>query len=222
MSSPMTWFAVNRKLPTHAIAPAVSMSWSAIQPMTDAQIVARVLAGDVNAFETLVESHQSRVYYFALRMLGNEQEAQDAAQDAFVQAYAKLKTYDSQRPFKTWIMTITSNLCIDRLRRRKIEPTAFTELVPLDTPEYEPSDYFESHEPSAQEIVEDKDQHAAVTRMLNGLPSEDRSIVLMHYWNDMSYEDIAATFKTSVGAIKSRLFRARRMMAQSQFAKQLA
>jgi RNA polymerase sigma-70 factor (ECF subfamily) len=174
-----------------------------------------VKAGDANAFQMLVESQQSRVYHLALRMLGNEEEAQDATQDAFVQAYTHLNSYRPEWRFKTWIMSITSNLCIDRLRRRRIEPMSFSDHT--EDAEVE----FVSHEPQPDVVAVCNERRAAIHAMLQLLPAEDRGMVVMFYWGDMSYDEIAIATHSTVNAVKSRLFRARRMLATSPLASRL-
>ena len=173
-----------------------------------------VKAGRIEQFQDLVESHQTRVYNLALRMLGDEFEAQDATQDAFVQAFTHLSSYRPEWRFKTWIMAIASNLCIDRLRRRRIEPTSFA-----DRPD--PEAEFVSREPQPDAAAAEHERREVVQRMLVQLPSEDRSMVVMFYWGGMSYEEIAAALRTTVAAVKSRLFRARRALAQSPLAARL-
>lgn len=187
--------------------------------LTEAQqeqaYIEAVKSGDGNAFQFLVEAHQSRVYNLALRMLGNEQEAQDAAQDAFVQAYTRLASYRPEWRFKTWVMAITSNLCIDRLRRRRIEPLAFSDHTE------DPDAEFVSHEAPPDVVAARNEQRHLIHAMLRGLPPEDRSMVVMFYWGDMSYEEIARATGATVNAVKSRLFRARRTLAQSPLAARL-
>jgi RNA polymerase sigma-70 factor (ECF subfamily) len=187
--------------------------------LTEAQqeqaYVEAVKAGDRDAFQSLVEAHQSRVYHLALRMLGNEQEAQDAAQDAFVQAYTRLASYRPEWRFKTWVMAITSNLCIDRLRRRRIEPLAFSDHTE------DPDAEFVSHEPAPDAVAVRNERRDLVHTMLQGLPAEDRGMVVMFYWGDMSYDEIARVTGSTVNAVKSRLFRARRALAQSPLAARL-
>lgn len=184
--------------------------------------VKAVLAGNAQAFQSLVEVHQNRVYGLAMRMLGNEREAEDAAQDAFVQAYARLASYKPEWRFKTWIMTITSNLCIDRLRRRKLEPLSFTDYAAPNA--HAANDFadadveFISTEPQPDAVIVRKQREASIAAMLNELPAEDKSMVAMFYFHDMSYDDIAATMTTTVSAVKSRLFRARQKMAGSKHA----
>jgi RNA polymerase sigma-70 factor (ECF subfamily) len=179
-----------------------------------------VLKGNGDAFQALVEAHQTRVFNLAYRMLGNTREAEDAAQDAFTQAYARLRTYNPEWRFKTWIMTIVSNLAIDRLRRRKIEPLSFVDLAGPDrAAEQEPiENAFESHEPGPETVAIRRQRDAAVQSLLRELPDEDRAMVVMFYWEDLSYEEIAKATSASVSAVKSRLFRARQKMAQSRMA----
>jgi len=81
--------------------------------------IQRALAGDQDAFACLVEAYQTAVYNLAYRMLGNAVEAEDAAQEAFLKAYTRLKTYDSGRKFSSWLLAIASHHCIDRLRQRR-------------------------------------------------------------------------------------------------------
>jgi RNA polymerase sigma-70 factor (ECF subfamily) len=206
--------------PTNDSEPAKAV-WPQATTLPSAEIqqelayIDSVKAGNVNAFQYLVETYQSRVYNLALRMLGNEQEAQDAAQDAFVQAYTRLASYRAEWRFKTWIMAITSNLCVDRLRRRRIEPTSFSDHTE------DPDAEFVSHEPQPEVVAARHERQATIRAMLNQLAPEDRGMVVMFYWGDMSYEEIARMTGATVNAVKSRLFRARRALAQSPYAAHL-
>ena len=87
--------------------------------MTEAELIARAKAGDQGAFEQLVLDNQNRVYSLALRMLGDPEDAQDAAQEAFLNAWRALPTFKGESSFSTWVYRLTSNACIDHLRRRK-------------------------------------------------------------------------------------------------------
>ena len=179
-----------------------------------------VLNGDTERFQELVEVHQDRVYRLALRMLNNEEDARDAAQDAFLKAYRQLASYQQEWRFKTWLMSITSNLCIDRIRRRRIEPLAFSDQPPNadgETPEVE----IPSHEPGPDVQVAAIEQREVLNQMMSALPEEDRRMVQMFYVADMSYEEIVQATGASLSAIKSRLFRARRALAQSPLTKRL-
>lgn len=212
--SPMVMVGVKARSTEHA---AQDNSMPALTEARQEQAwIEAVKAGDANAFQHLVEEHQTRVYYLALRMLGNEQEAQDAAQDAFLQAYTRLASYKPEWRFKTWVMAITSNLCIDRLRRRRIEPLAFSDHTE------DPDGAFVSPEPPPDVVSARNERRAQVQAMLAQLPAEDRSMVVMFYWGDMSYDEISRATGATVNAIKSRLFRARRALAQSPIAARLS
>lgn len=200
--------------PANAIASALSSALAGDD--RERVLVQAVLAGDREAFRPLVEAHQTRVYNLALRMLGNAHEAEDAAQDAFLQAYARLKSYRPEWRFQTWIMAIASNLCIDRLRRRRLEPIAFA-----DATQHDDDIEFISREPQPDAALARKQRDEAIRAILLELPAEDRSVVVMFYFNDMSYEEIAQATSTTVSAVKSRLFRARQKMAKSRWTEAL-
>ncbi|HQV68548.1 MAG TPA: sigma-70 family RNA polymerase sigma factor [Thermoflexales bacterium] len=185
----------------------------------EAALVNAVKRGDLAAFEPLVEAHHTRVYQLAYRMLGNEQEAQDAAQDAFLQALTRINSFDTRYRFKSWVMAIANNACIDRLRRRRIEPSDFADHVPADEPDAE----FDvmSNDPQPDVIAAQHERQRVVMSLLKELSPEDRSMITMFYWGDMSYEEIAASTRNTVSAVKSRLFRARRALAELPLAAKL-
>ncbi len=174
---------------------------------TDQELVARVLDGDQQAFTELVEAYQQPVYNLAYRMLGNAREAEDAAQEAFFRAYQHLKRYDPTRPFKTWLLSITSNYCIDRLRKRRLTWLSIDEPLPPH-----PSLTSSAPEPEAAAVM--SEQGAAIQELLADLAPDYRAAVVLRYWYDMSYAEIAESLDTTESAIKSRLFRARQMLAE--------
>lgn len=161
--------------------------------------------GDEQAFGRLVESYQVPVYNLCHRMLGDPVEAEDAAQETFLKAYRNLARFDRQRKFINWILTIASNHCVDRLRRRKINFVSLEELIPST---------FVSDKTSGPEIslVEQQEQDE-LQDLLKKLSPKDRATVILKYWYEMSYEEIAETLSLSISAVKSRLHRARRDLA---------
>jgi RNA polymerase sigma-70 factor (ECF subfamily) len=165
------------------------------------------MRGDKAAFGRLIEAYQGPVYNLAYRMLGNRGEAEEAAQEAFIRAFTKLDSYDPQRKFSTWMLSITSNYCIDLLRKRRAL------LLSLDHP-LPPHPALMSDRadgPEAQAV--DSEREAMVQGLLQELQEDYRQAVVLRYWYDLSYEEIAEVMDTSVSAIKSRLFRARRQLA---------
>jgi RNA polymerase sigma-70 factor (ECF subfamily) len=172
----------------------------------DQELIARVLQGDDQAFAELIESYQQAVYNLAYRMLGDAREAEDAAQEAFLRAYQHLSSYDPERSFKTWLLSIVSNYCIDRLRKRRLIWLSIEEPLP-------PHPALTSNMPEPEEAFVSKERDEAIQSLLASLAPEYRAAVILRYWYDMSYAEIAEMLGTTESAIKSRLFRARQILA---------
>lgn len=164
--------------------------------------------GDKSAFGRLIEAYQGPVYNLAYRMLGNRGEAEEAAQEAFIRAYTRLDTYDPSRKFSTWMLSITSNYCIDLLRKRRAL------LLSLDQPLPPHPALMSDREENPEEQASDTEREQMVQALLEHLPEDYRQAVVLRYWYDLSYEEIADVMDTTISAIKSRLFRARRQLAE--------
>ncbi len=173
---------------------------------TDRDRVQLVLQGDQYAFNDLVTDYERSVYNLAYRMLGDRTEAEDATQEAFIRAYHNLQRYDPARPFKTWLLSITSHYCIDIIRKRRMSLLSFDDLLPGQM--MNATDHG-----NVEDRVVEHESVAAIQRMLSQLRPDDRAIIILRYWNDMSYEDIAEVLDATVSVVKSRLFRARQALA---------
>lgn len=169
--------------------------------------ILRAREGDVEAFTRLVEAYQTPVYNLAYRMLGNSVEAEDAAQETFIRAYTRLHTYDPNRKFSSWLLSVASHYCIDRLRRRRMT------LLPLEDVAF--TGHLASDVGRPEETIVRGEKEAQVHQLLDTLPEDYRAAVVLRYWYDCSYQEIARILETTESAIKSRLFRARQMMAQN-------
>ncbi|MBN2303993.1 MAG: sigma-70 family RNA polymerase sigma factor [Anaerolineae bacterium] len=173
----------------------------------DSLWVQRTLAGDQQAFGELVRRYERDAFNLAYRMLNNRGEAEDAAQEAFLRAYANLDRYDMARSFKTWLLSITSNHCIDRLRKRRLTWLSLEEPLP-------PHPALTSDIPGPEEATLSNEREVMVQEMLDKLSPEYRLAVVLRYWYDMSYAEIAQMLDTTESAVKSRLFRARQALAK--------
>lgn len=169
-------------------------------------LIQQALAGDVDAFGELVRLYEQPIFNLTYRMLGDGQEAEDAAQEAFIRAYSNLRSYDTNRSFKTWLFSIASNHCIDRLRKRRLTWVSIDEPLPPH-----PALVSDQFDPERSLVNQERSQ--LVQTMLSELTPDYRAAVIMRYWYDMSYADIADALETTESAIKSRLFRARQMLA---------
>ncbi len=164
-------------------------------------------AGDLRAFEKLVKAYQGSVYNLTYRMLGNAGDAEDAAQETFLRAYSNLSSYDPQRKFSSWLFAIASNYCVDQLRRRRLNWLSVEELPP-----WEP---LRSETPDPEEYALQQADSRQVQALLDTLPPDYRLVVVLRYWHEHSYQEIAEITQSTVGAVKSRLHRARRMLAEA-------
>jgi RNA polymerase sigma-70 factor (ECF subfamily) len=169
-------------------------------------VLSQVHQGNQEAFTQLVESYQRPVYNLCYRMLGDQDEAEDAAQETFLRVYKHIKHYDHTRPFSTWLLSIAAHLCIDQLRKRRLV------LVSMDgTPYIDPPDGLPG--PEASYYL--KEDQKRVQSLLKTLSPADRAAVVMYYWYDFSYDEISDSLSLTVSAVKSRLHRARLTMAQA-------
>ncbi|GAB4193899.1 MAG: sigma-70 family RNA polymerase sigma factor [Roseiflexaceae bacterium] len=167
--------------------------------------IRQALKGDQSAFGQLMYRYSGAVHNLAYRMLGDAQDAEDAAQEIFLRAYTRLDSFDQNRRFSTWLLSIASNYCIDRLRRRRwawmtLDDAAFQVPSPLAGPE---------------RTALQREQQQQVQRALQRLPEHYRLVTILRYWNDMSYDEIAQVTGLTESTIKTRLHRARHMLADT-------
>lgn len=176
--------------------------------MSEPDLIARARAGDTAAFTALVDEYQRPIYNLCYRMLGESNEAEDAAQEAFLRAYTRLGSYDTQRPFKTWLFSIASHYCIDLLRKRRLIWLSIDD----DSRPVEPELFEPSAGPEDASVAREKSE--AIQCLLSRLSPNDRAVIVLRYWYDGSYEEIAQVTGTTVSAVKSRLHRAREALAE--------
>ncbi|MFW5690876.1 MAG: RNA polymerase sigma factor [Chloroflexota bacterium] len=174
---------------------------------TISQWVYAAIDGDQEAFAEILYTFQDAVYNLCYRMLGERTEAEDAAQEAFLKAYNNLHRYDHDRSFKTWLLSIASNHCIDRLRKRRMQYVSIDEPIPATLS-------LASDDPQPEHASLTSEASAQMQALLSHLEPEYRLAVVLRYWYDYSYMEIAEAMETTESAIKSRLFRARRMLAE--------
>jgi RNA polymerase sigma-70 factor (ECF subfamily) len=168
--------------------------------------IARARQGEDEAFTQLVEAYQRPVFNVCYRMLGDPAEAEDAAQETFIRAYMRIDSYDPDRKFSSWLLAIASHYCIDRLRRRRFGMVSWDDLPPWR--------WLPDSHPQPEEIALHHETQRHVQELLHKLPPDYKAAVILRYWHELSYEEIAEALDSTLPAIKSRLFRARQMMAR--------
>ena len=173
------------------------------------EIIAKVTAGDVNAYAELVEEYQTRVYNLALKMLGNDADAQDIAQEAFLKAYRALDMFRGESGFSSWMYRLTTNLCIDFLRKEKKNRADSITVIRNDEPEEQEIPDLRYN---PETVLERQELRGAIKSALMELGPEYRQAVVMRELGGMSYAEIADELEIELGTVKSRIARARQKM----------
>ena len=176
--------------------------------MDEPALILSAQRGDLDSFNTLVLHYQDMVFNTALRILGDEDQAQDASQEAFISAFHAIASYRGGS-FKAWLLRTVTNACYDELRRQKRRPT--TPLEP-DSDEGEEMDsprwLADPALTPSQQLEADELEHA-IQHCLDALPNEFRTVVVMADIEGLDYSDVAKAVRVPLGTIKSRLARAR-------------
>ena len=166
--------------------------------MTEQEIVLRAKGGDQDAFAELVTAHQDRIYTLCLRMTGDREDAQDAAQEAFLNAWRGLASFQGDSSFSTWLYRLASNACIDLLRKRKRRQEG-------EAPHSLDDEAAGWPEPAAPGAGPEEE----LERELRALPDHQREILVMREVSGLSYQEIGELLSLDLGTVKSRLARAR-------------
>jgi RNA polymerase sigma-70 factor (ECF subfamily) len=169
----------------------------------DVELIQRYLAGDIDAFNELMDAHEDRVFAICLRMLQDREAALDATQDTFLTVFRKADRYKAQAAFSTWLYRVAVNTCYDHMRRRKRKQTS---PIP-DT--HDPID------PSAGDLYDAVEVRPDIEIALGELSPEFRAAVVLVDLQGMSLEQASDTLDVPTGTVKSRLFRARRQLSES-------
>lgn len=176
--------------------------------MDETALIQTAQRGDLDSFNTLVLNYQNIVFNTALRILGDEDLAQDAAQDAFISAFKNITSFRGGS-FKAWLMRTVTNACYDELRRKKRRPTTPLEPDTEDGEEMDSPRWLADPNMTPSEQSEADDLEHAIQHCLNALPADFRTVVVLADVQGMDYSEVAVAAKVPLGTIKSRLARAR-------------
>lgn len=174
--------------------------------MQEREVIEQIKAGHTDLFTSIVENYQKPVFNLCYRMLGDPFSAEDAAQEAFIRTLKNINRYDTKRPFSTWILSIAAHYCIDQLRKRRVNIISIEE---------NPDIHLQENSPGPELATIMSEDRGRIRQILNTLNPTDRAAVILRYWNELSYDEIAQTLSLTVSAVKSRLHRARLSLAES-------
>ena len=176
--------------------------------MNEQALIQDAQGGNLDAFNTLILHYQDSVFNTALRILGDEDLAADAAQDAFISAFKSINSYRGGS-FKAWLMRTVTNACYDELRRQKRRPTTPLEPDTEDGEEMDSPKWLADPGMTPDQVAEADELEHAIQHCLNNLPLEFKTVVVMADLQGMDYTEVAVAVKVPLGTIKSRLARAR-------------
>jgi RNA polymerase sigma-70 factor (ECF subfamily) len=168
---------------------------------SDRDLIQRARRGEAEAFGELVTRYQTSVFNVCYRILHERAESEDMAQEAFIRAHERLKTFDDQRPFGPWIRRVAANVCLNQLDSQKL-------TAELD----EERDGDGSRQPEA--VQEAHERTEQLRRVLASLPGHYRLVIELRHYQELSYDEIAAELKIPLSDVKSHLFRARKLLAE--------
>lgn len=178
----------------------------------DAILVERCLRGDERAFEELLKKYRNPVYSICFRMVKNHSDAEDLAQDVFIRTFNVLDKYNPSYPFSSWLYRITSNLCIDFIRRRKGGIVSIDEPVPGSEGEMPRQIAAETVDPDRE--MENREMMEVLEQAIAELPEHYRIIVILRHQEQLSYEEISDNLGIPLGTVKARIHRARNMIKE--------
>lgn len=165
----------------------------------DVEIINRVKKGNKEAYGIIVKKYMKKAYFVALGLVGDSDDALDLSQTAFIKAYRSLSSFDQKRPFLPWFYAILRNLCLNFVKRKKVIP-----MIPLEEAnQSDPALCQKDHREDMKEIV---------AKAVSSLSAEAREVILLKYFQEYSYKEMAQILNCPVGTIMSRLYYARRKL----------
>ena len=179
---------------------------------SDAVAVARAQAGDQDAFGLLVERHSIRLFQLAYRMTGNEQDAEDVVQEAFLRAYKQLNRFEARAGFGTWLHRIAANCSLDYLRKRKRQDQ---QVDPVELTAEEPMSTISSNAPLPDDQVFHLEVQQKVEGVMEQLTPMERTAFVLRHFEGKSIEEIGRVLGTGPSATKQSIFRAVQKMRRA-------
>ena len=176
--------------------------------MDEKLLIKQIKSGDMDAFSLLVSAYEKKAVSFARRMLGTQEEAEDAAQEAFLKVFDKIHTFREDSSFSTWFYTVLNNICLDALRKRSRR----ADTVSINQSDDAGDEYELQIEDTADGPYESFQKNEAKRLLeiaLTKLSDEHRTVIILRDINGFEYEEIARILKISTGTVKSRISRAR-------------
>ena len=174
--------------------------------------IKQVIKGDQDAFAEIVEIYSNSIFQLGYRMLGNRHEAEDIAQEAFIRAYVNIKSFNQELKFSTWLFRIATNLCIDRIRKKK--PDYYLDAEVSGTDGLTMYSQLSSNSPLPENELESLELQETVQKEILKLPEKYRSVIVLKYMEELSLNEISEILDMPLGTVKTRIHRGREALRQ--------
>jgi len=188
----------------------VVLDENALNANAESELVKQALDGDQKAYRVLFENHKQAIYHIIVKIVRNNEEAQDLVQETFIKAFSSLKSYNPTYRFTTWLYKIAANSSIDHIRKRKLQ--TFSLDQPVDTKDGKLSVEVPDMSYHPERDLSAKRQHLSISEAIESLPEKYRQVIVKRHQEDKSYEEIAEYLGVPVGTVKARIFRARELL----------
>lgn len=177
----------------------------------DRELVLRCRQGEEAAFRQLLDKYRRPVYAIVRRMVPDDEDARDLAQEAFIRAFRHLDQFDPERRFSSWLFRIANNLCIDQYRKRKLDTVPMVRAREGETEE--PWDLPDPG-PGPGEIFSRRERGRRLLATVESLPPRYRIVILLRHQQGLTYDEIAASLRLPLGTVKARIHRAHRLLKE--------
>ncbi len=177
----------------------------------DFNVVSRAKEGDQKAYAELMQRYKDSIYFMALKMVNNKDDAMDLTVETFGKAFENLEKYKPEFAFSTWLFRIATNNCIDFIRKRRLNVVSLNTLTDQDGEERQFEVRSENLNPEESSIK--KQENEKLKNIVDQLPSRYRTLIILRYFEEQSYEEIAQQLDLPLGTVKAQLFRARDLLA---------
>ena len=188
----------------------VVLDENALNTGLENELVKQALDGDQKAYRILFENHKQAIYHIIVKIVRNNEEAQDLVQETFIKAFSSLKSYNPTYRFTTWLYKIAANSSIDHIRKRKLQ--TFSLDQPVDTKDGQLSVEVPDMSYHPERDLSAKRQNLSISEAIDSLPEKYRQVIVKRHQEDKSYEEIAEFLGVPVGTVKARIFRARELL----------
>jgi RNA polymerase sigma factor (sigma-70 family) len=177
----------------------------------DFKLVSKAREGDQKAYADLMHRYKDSIYFMALKMVNNKEDAMDLTVETFAKAFEKLDKYQPEFAFSTWLFRVGTNNCIDFIRKKKLNTTSINSMVDDDGDERPLQ--IKSDTLNPEEVSMKREQTQLLKLLVDSLPSRYRNLIVLRYFDELSYEEISEQLDLPLGTVKAQLFRARYLLA---------